>query len=64
MSLVRKREVSCCMMDLTNLRPSASCLAATMDRMLKARRASVTDSVPSAEFLRPVKGKISGPRWH
>jgi hypothetical protein len=30
----------------------------------KNPRASWTDSVPSAESLRPVKGKVSGPRWH
>ena len=30
----------------------------------RKRNASVTDSVPSAESLRPVKGNTSGPRWH
>src|SRR5947199_341669 len=32
--------------------------------MENARRASVTDSVPSAESLRPLNGNVSGPRWH
>ena len=32
--------------------------------MEKTRKASDTESVPSAESLRPVKGKVSGPRWH
>ncbi len=39
-------------------------LAATSVRMEKTRSASETDSVPSAESLRPVNGKVSGPRWH
>ena len=33
-------------------------------RMEKPGRASLTESVPSVESLRPVKGKVSGPRWH
>ena len=40
------------------------CLAAIIERIEKERSASVTDSVPSALSLRPVKGKTSGPRWH
>lgn len=40
------------------------CLAAIIERIEKDRSASVTESVPSAESLRPVKGKMSGPRWH
>ena len=43
---------------------SSVCLVATIERIENARSASVTDSVPSAESLRPVKGKTSGPRWH
>ena len=39
-------------------------LAAIIERIEKERSASVTDSVPSALSLRPVKGKTSGPRWH
>jgi hypothetical protein len=38
--------------------------AATRERIEKERRASITESVPSAESFRPVKGKVSGPRWH
>ena len=37
------------------------CLAATSVRMEKTRKASDTESVPSAESFRPVKGKVSGP---
>src|ERR1700674_703105 len=40
------------------------CLVATIERIENARKASVTDSVPSAESLRPANGKTSGPRWH
>ena len=40
------------------------CFVAIMDRIEKERKASVTESVPSAESLRPAKGKTSGPRWH
>jgi hypothetical protein len=39
-------------------------LAATSVRIEKTLSASETDSVPSAESFLPVKGKISGPRWH
>ena len=39
-------------------------LAATSVRMEKARNASLTESVPSAESFRPVKGNVSGPRCH
>ena len=38
--------------------------AATRVRMEKTRSASETESVPSAESLRPVNGNVSGPRWH
>src|SRR5258706_10569554 len=40
------------------------CFAATIERIENARSASDTDSVPSAESLRPANGKTSGPRWH
>jgi len=40
------------------------CLVATIERIEKDRRASLTDKVPSAESLRPVKGNTSGPRCH
>ena len=43
---------------------AAVCLAATIERIENERSASVTDSVPSAESLRPVNGNTSGPRWH
>lgn len=36
----------------------------TIVRIENARSASLTDSVPSAESLRPVNGKVSGPRRH
>jgi hypothetical protein len=39
-------------------------LVATATRMLMARSASVTESVPVALFLRPENGSWSGPRWH
>ena len=39
-------------------------LVATKVRMEKTRSASEIERVPSAESLRPVKGKLSGPRWH
>ena len=38
--------------------------AATSERIEKQRNASLIESVPSAESLRPVKGSLSGPRWH
>ena len=38
-------------------------LVATRVLIEKIRRASETDSVPSAESLRPVNGNASGPRW-
>src|SRR5437867_8854112 len=44
--------------------PVSVCFTATIDRMEKARNASVTDNVPSAESLRPANGNTSGPRWH
>src|SRR3954468_14259570 len=40
------------------------CFVATIERIEKDRRASVTDNVPSAKSLRPVNGNTSGPRWH
>lgn len=43
---------------------SSVCLVATIDRIEKARKASGTLSVASAESFLPVNGKISGPRWH
>lgn len=39
-------------------------LAAIMVRIEKARSASLTDKVPSAESFLPVNGNTSGPRWH
>ena len=42
--------------------PSASSRPSSGSR--RTRSASVTDSVPSAESLRPVNGNTSGPRWH
>ena len=37
--------------------------AATKVRIENERSASYTLNVPTAEFLRPVKGYTSGPRW-
>lgn len=42
----------------------SSSLVATIERMENTRSASLIDSVPAALFLRPVNGKVSGPRWH
>ena len=39
-------------------------LVATSDSIDMTLRASVTERVPSAEDLRPVKGKLSGLCWH
>ena len=44
--------------------PAASSLTATTDSMLTVLSASDTESVPRADDLRPVKGNVSGPRWH
>ena len=41
---------------------SSVCLAAIIERIENARRASCTDNVPSAESLRPPNGNTSGPR--
>jgi hypothetical protein len=38
--------------------------AATNERMEKQRKASLMESVASAESFRPAKGSVSGPRWH
>ena len=38
--------------------------AATRVRIENARNASATESVPSAESLRPLNGNTSGLRWH
>lgn len=39
-------------------------LAAARLLIENTRKASETESVPSAESFLPVKGKVSGPRWH
>jgi hypothetical protein len=40
------------------------CLAATSVRIENIRKVSVTERVPSAESFLPVKGNVSGLRWH
>ncbi|MNF19279.1 hypothetical protein D3C80_2239480 [compost metagenome] len=52
------------MISLTSSLLSSWNLVATSVRMENTRNASCTDRVPSAEFFRPLKGKVSGPRWH
>ena len=63
-SVERKRERRSLRMSARIRLLRSSALAATSVRMLKTRRASETESVPSAESLRPVNGKVSGPRCH
>ena len=59
MNRVFKKRLSCPF--TTSFRIS---LVATTRRLLNERSALYTGSVPSAESLRPVKGNVSGPRWH
>ena len=60
----RKLDSWLCTMALIMALFSGVCLVVTTVRIENDRNAAVTESVPSAESLRPVNGKVSGPRWH
>ncbi len=60
----RNRELRSLTIAVMMARFASWSLAATSVRIVNTRSASVTDRVPSAESLRPVNGKVSGPRWH
>ena len=51
-------------MPSSSLLAASVCLAATLVRIEKERSASCTDSVPSAEFLRPTVGNTTALHWH
>lgn len=63
-SVVRKDDIRPVTMSPSSaLFASLDAVAATV-RIEKARSASLTDRVPSAESFRPVNGNVSGPRRH
>jgi hypothetical protein len=63
-SVERKLDILPTTMSLTRALLSSFDAVATTVRIENARSASLTESVPSAESLRPVNGNVSGPRRH